>query len=175
MWAKSGSFPWWPALVCDPDSLPRERKIETAKHQGKKYCVYYYGTSSTPQNMYGFISPFSMKKYVDNRDEFAKQIVKQKIWDNLFPTANKEADEDIVLPNSTRLHNRIIKSTDIEEISVSDSKMDFDEAESEGSSQGEDEAQLSDSDSTSHVDDTDEDAEVDSLQFINSSSFVPVQ
>jgi hypothetical protein len=91
VWAKSGSFPWWPSYVIDPAQLsPAEEGYDKAhKRIGKQYVVLFYADRTL-----GFISPKDMKPFNDETVAiYRKQKVPNK-YKSIFPQAVEEALAD---------------------------------------------------------------------------------
>lgn len=100
VWAKSGSFPWWPSYVIDPRRLsPAEEGYDKAqKCIGKKYVVLFYADKTL-----GFVSPNEMRPFNDESlAEYCKQKIPNK-YKNLFPQAVEEATADYHLAPDDRL------------------------------------------------------------------------
>eukprot|EP01039_Chlorochromonas_danica_P004625 gene4625-5067_t len=99
VFAKSGTFPWWPSCIVDPRRL-REKRAVIAKgvnHIGRLYTVYYYA-----DNTVGFVGEKSLRVY----DEQSKQQLSgQSLGDyaNLYPEAIARADADLLLEARERV------------------------------------------------------------------------
>lgn len=100
VWAKSGSFPWWPSYVMDPTRLsPSEEGFNKAQQtKGKQYVVLFYADKTL-----GFIYPKDMKVFNDETLEtYRSQKVSNK-YKAAFPMAVEEALADSKLDPNDRL------------------------------------------------------------------------
>lgn len=100
VWAKVGSFPWWPCYIYDPEEMPAEIGVikQGMANIGKQYSVYYYGDSN-----YGFTKPNMIKPYSDaNREIYSTQKVGKRYAES-FATALQLADKDVLLPKMNRV------------------------------------------------------------------------
>lgn len=100
VWAKSGSFPWWPSYIFDPQQLSQsEQGYEKAQRLiGKQYVVLFFADRTL-----GFISPKDIKPF---NEQTIKTYSGQKISNKYkaqFPKAIAEAKEDYKLSPDDRL------------------------------------------------------------------------
>lgn len=103
VWARFGSYPWWPSFIYDPEKLPttseEKVKIQAFKSIGKRYVVYFYGDTS-----YGFIDLANIKPYNEStKAQFSKQVMKNKKYQASFPNAMILADREVVLDKKDRI------------------------------------------------------------------------
>lgn len=100
VWAKSGSFPWWPSYVIDPALLSTAEEGYNKAHKliGKQYVVLFYADRTL-----GFISPKDMKPFNEQTLEtYSAQKVSNK-YKLIFPKAIEEASADFKLNPVDRL------------------------------------------------------------------------
>lgn len=91
VWAKSGSFPWWPSYVFDPHQLKQSEEGYAKAHRliGKQYVVLFYADRTL-----GFISPKDIKPFNEQTVEtYSGQKISNK-YKAQFPKAIAEAMED---------------------------------------------------------------------------------
>jgi len=101
VWAKCGSYPWWPSYVFDPDLLsPGEESYEQAhKIIGKSYVVLFYADRTL-----GFAIPKNMKPFnEENNAIYSKQKVGKK-YEAKFIEAMRDAHLDVVKTKEDRLN-----------------------------------------------------------------------
>lgn len=100
VWAKSGSFPWWPSYIFDPKELSQsEQGYEKAQRLiGKQYVVLFFADRTL-----GFISPKDIKPFNDQTIQtYSGQKISNK-YKAQFPKAIAEAKEDYKLSPDDRL------------------------------------------------------------------------
>ena len=118
VWAKYGSFPWWPSFIYDPTKLPttcaQQVKNRTSKSYKKEYTFFYFGDVN-----YGFAKPSDIKPYnEDTKKVYCKQKIPARYQEG-FEKGLQLADMQSALPKSERLSWHY---TNAAEIAVSASK-----------------------------------------------------
>jgi hypothetical protein len=103
VWAKSGSYPWWPSYVFDPDLILHTEKDREARQKGKssigkQYVVLFYA-----DNTFGFIPAKNIKPFeCADKASMLKQTIGKRYQDN-FQKAVQIAQDDLSLEVSKRL------------------------------------------------------------------------
>lgn len=128
VWAKFGTFPWWPCIVYDPAKLPSSSqkgvREKAKKLEGKQHVVYFFADKS-----YGFCIPKNIRLYnEETKAQLAAQSISKKYKDT-YVQAIIMADEQSALPKQERLSWHYTASS--KEDSSDDECVQQDEASSE--------------------------------------------
>lgn len=100
VWAKSGSFPWWPSYIFDPKQLSQSEEgyAKAQKLIGKQYVVLFYVDRTL-----GFVGPKDIKPFNEQTIEtYSGQKISKK-YKAQFPKAIAAAKEDYILSADDRL------------------------------------------------------------------------
>jgi hypothetical protein len=125
VWAKFGSFPWWPSFIYDPAKLPticsKDVRDKAVKLHMKQYVVYFYADAT-----FGFASAKLVKPF---NEETTAQFKGQKIvkgYQDSYAKAIELANEQIKLPASERVswHYSNSSSADSEDENEGDGPAD---------------------------------------------------
>lgn len=104
VFAKVGTYPWWPALVCDPSdkSLDMKKPIRDKgkKVVGKTYVIYNYGDGN-----YGFCDKKQLQLFSAESLEKVRTANKTKLkgaYVESFERGVTEATQDCAVPQNRR-------------------------------------------------------------------------
>jgi hypothetical protein len=118
VWAKSGSYPWWPSYVIDPDLISHTNKDRDARERGnysvgKLYVVIFYA-----DNSFGFISAKNIKLFeCSDKESMLNQSI-GKMNQEKFRKAIEIAHGEVSLEVSKRLSWYLNVSIEEEDVKV---------------------------------------------------------
>lgn len=107
VWAKCGTFPWWPCFVYDPVKLPstsqKSVREKAKKLNGKQHVVYFFADST-----YGYCAPKNIQPYnEETKGKFASTGKKNK---EQFDNAMRIAEEQLALSKEERVSWHVVSS-----------------------------------------------------------------